>query len=128
MDFFDYPSIQRLFTGDFGLFSVSLIVGFWLFNAWSQSLKSRVEVPSVGANGIFGSWVSAFQWQSKARDLIQEGYEKHGDYAFKVSRASRWEVFICNEKMIQEYKNLMDGQFSANAVTADASALSEFLP
>lgn len=36
----------------------------------------KVEVPSVGANGIFGSWVSAFQWQSKARKLIQEGYEK----------------------------------------------------
>ncbi|KAB8071302.1 cytochrome P450 [Aspergillus leporis] len=82
-------------------------------------MPQQVDVPSVGKHGILGSWVTAFQWQHKARSLIQEGYEKHGDYAFKVATPSRWEVFICNEKMIKEYKSLMDDQFSANAVTAD---------
>ncbi|KAJ5361617.1 cytochrome P450 [Penicillium brevicompactum] len=119
MDIFHGQSIHTLFTGDLGLFSVSLIGVIWLLNIWKRSLKSKVQVPSVGAEGLFGSWITAFMWQSKARSFIQEGYEKHGDYAFKVARPNRWEVFICNEQLISEYKNLMEGQFSANAVTAD---------
>lgn len=85
--------------------------------------------------------MSTLQWQQKARSLVQEGYEtvclgrnslvfmsgsqsmvQHGDYAFKVATPSRWEIFICNEQLIKEYKNLMDDKFSANAVTADVSS------
>jgi hypothetical protein len=39
-------------------------------------MPQQVDVPSVGKHGILGSWVTAFQWQHKARSLIQEGYEK----------------------------------------------------
>lgn len=47
--------------------------------------------------------------------------EQHRDYAFQVATPSRWEVWICNDQMVKEYKNLMDEDFSANAVTADVS-------
>nr|A0A0E3D8N7.1 RecName: Full=Cytochrome P450 monooxygenase janQ; AltName: Full=Janthitremanes biosynthesis cluster protein Q [Penicillium janthinellum]AGZ20487.1 cytochrome P450 monooxygenase [Penicillium janthinellum] len=98
---------------------LGLLAFIWLMRAWRQSLKIWVDVPSIGKDGILGQWITALQWQQKARSLIQEGYEKHGHYAFKIATPSRWEIFICNEKMIKEYKNLMDDKFSANAVTAD---------
>lgn len=46
---------------------------------------------------------------------------QYGDFAFQVSTPTRWEVFICNDEMVREYRNFTDERFSANAVTAEAS-------
>lgn len=103
----------------------------------------KVDVPVIGDHGVIGAWIAAYKWEKNARRLIQEGYDKvchtksqashwrkadsrhslqqHRDYAFQVSTPSRWEVWICNDQMVKEYKNLMDEDFSANAVTADVS-------
>lgn len=72
---------------------LGLLAFIWLMRAWRQSLKiwvcihllarvvfmlmpQEVDVPSIGKDGILGQWITALQWQQKARSLIQEGYEK----------------------------------------------------
>nr|Q9C450.1 RecName: Full=Cytochrome P450 monooxygenase paxQ; AltName: Full=Paxilline synthesis protein Q [Penicillium paxilli]AAK11527.1 PaxQ [Penicillium paxilli] len=96
-----------------------ILVSIWALHSFHRSRKLQIPVPYVGKCGILGPWISALQWESKARELVQEGYEKHGNFAFKVALLNRWEVCICNEDMIREYKNLMDNQFSAIAVTSE---------
>jgi hypothetical protein len=51
--------------------------------------------------------------------LANQASPQHKDFAFQVSTPGRWEVWICNDQMVKEYKNLMDEQFSANAITSD---------
>ncbi|PKY06744.1 cytochrome P450 [Aspergillus campestris IBT 28561] len=92
------------------------------------SNSHKVDVPVVGDHGAIGAWIAAYKWERNARHLIQEGYEKHRDYAFQVATPSRWEVWICNDQMVKEYKNLMDEDFSANAVTADLFQTAWTLP
>ncbi|KAB8259857.1 cytochrome P450 [Aspergillus pseudonomiae] len=83
---------------------------------WYRYYKSWVDVPVVGGYGVVGSWIAAFRWTARARSLVDEGYRKHGDFAFQVSTPTRWEVFICNDEMVREYRNFTDERFSANAL------------
>ncbi|BAE65190.1 unnamed protein product [Aspergillus oryzae RIB40] len=87
-----------------------------LATRWYRYYKSWVNVPVVGGHGIIGSWIAAFWWTARARSLVNEGYQKHGDFAFQVSTPTRWEVFICNDEMVREYRNFTDERFSANAL------------
>ncbi|KAE8420539.1 cytochrome P450 [Aspergillus pseudocaelatus] len=83
---------------------------------WYRYYRSWVNVPVVGGHGLIGSWIAAFRWTVQARSLIDEGYQKHSDFAFQVSTPTRWEVFICNDAMVREYRNFTDERFSANAL------------
>ncbi|KAE8329207.1 cytochrome P450 [Aspergillus sergii] len=87
-----------------------------LATRWCRYYKSWVHVPVVGGHGIIGSWIAAFRWTARARSLVDEGYQKHSDFAFQVSTPTRWEVFICNDEMVREYRNFTDERFSANAL------------
>ncbi|KAE8316939.1 cytochrome P450 [Aspergillus transmontanensis] len=87
-----------------------------LATRWYRYYKSWVNVPVVGGHGIIGSWIAAFRWTARARSLIDEGYQKHSDFAFQVSTPTRWEVFLCNDEMVREYRNFTDERFSANAL------------
>ncbi|MCJ1243267.1 hypothetical protein MMC30_000464 [Trapelia coarctata] len=90
--------------------------------------KGRVDVPVVGWGGTLVPWPAAIWNIRYARQSVQKGYEKHKDYAFQIPTLSRWEVFICNETMIKEYKNLDSDLMSANAVTAELFQAKYALP
>nr|A0A0E3D8P8.1 RecName: Full=Cytochrome P450 monooxygenase penQ; AltName: Full=Penitrem biosynthesis cluster protein Q [Penicillium crustosum]AGZ20192.1 cytochrome P450 monooxygenase [Penicillium crustosum] len=95
---------------------------------WVQYWRSWVNVPVVGRRGFLGSWISTILWTWEARGCIQKGYEKNKDFAFQVSTPNGWEVCICNDDMIKEYKNLMDDQMSALAVTSETFQAKYTLP
>ncbi|PIG80525.1 putative cytochrome P450 [Aspergillus arachidicola] len=98
------------------VYSLGAILIQQLATRWYRYYKSWVHVPVVGGHGIIGSWIAAFRWTARARSLVDEGYQKHGDFAFQVSTPTRWEVFICNDEMVREYRNFTNERFSANAL------------
>ncbi|KAI9728824.1 MAG: hypothetical protein M1834_007211 [Cirrosporium novae-zelandiae] len=115
---------------DFKLPALLLSI-FFVYRLTAKYYKAShawVDVPVLGGYGILGSWIAGFRWSRKARSLIQEGYKKYRDSAFQVATANGWEIFICNDDMIKEYRNLMDNQMSANAVTAELFQTKYTLP
>ncbi|KAL4732975.1 cytochrome P450 [Aspergillus similis] len=118
--------------------------------AWEAHIGQKAvssTVPTVGRPGILGPWIDAVTWAWDARDRIQKGYNQvlaqslpdtsalqmidyhqYSDYAFRVSTPNGWETCICNLEMIKEYKNLMDNQMSALAVTSETFQARYTLP
>lgn len=71
-------------------------------------IGSKKDITRLKTSGFRASFIN--QWT----DSMQ-----HGDYAFQVSTPNGWEVCICDGEMIKEYKNLMDDQMSALAITSE---------
>jgi hypothetical protein len=51
----------------------------FMFVRDAELISSRTQldhIPTVGSQGFLGTWRSGFRFLSKAREMVQEGYEK----------------------------------------------------
>ncbi|OCK81421.1 cytochrome P450 [Lepidopterella palustris CBS 459.81] len=76
----------------------------------------KVNLPVPNWGGTWFPWLAAIWNIRYARESIHRGYDKYKDYAFQIPTLSRWEIYICNEQMIKEYRNLDSTKMSANAL------------
>ncbi|KAF3403545.1 Cytochrome P450 monooxygenase paxQ [Penicillium rolfsii] len=67
------------------------------------------------ATGWIASWKEGQAWMTNATRILQEGYDRHGDFAFQFRALRGWWVCLCDEAMIKEYMNLSDEYMSLNA-------------
>ncbi|KKK12916.1 hypothetical protein AOCH_000475 [Aspergillus ochraceoroseus] len=104
------PSSNSLLVHAFCLLVISQVLV-----RWYKYYCSWVKVPVVGARGLIASRKEGLAWLYNGPKILQEGYEKHGDFAFQFRTPHRWEVCLCDNAMIKEYQDLNDDYMSLNA-------------
>lgn len=69
-------------------------------------------IPTVGYSGVFTSYITALQWSTKGRDLIQEGYNQYPGRAFKVASISRWVVVLNGPRHVEDIRKASEDVLS----------------
>ncbi|KAH9849220.1 cytochrome P450 [Lenzites betulinus] len=70
-------------------------------------------IPTVGGSDLpILSYVGAFKWVHHAREVIQEGYDKHYGKTFKVSTLDRWLVIATGPKLVEEVRRRPDDELN----------------
>ncbi|OQE41217.1 hypothetical protein PENCOP_c005G04173 [Penicillium coprophilum] len=119
----DSPGIIAVVYTHLGRFpEIKAAGGFlavWALFWWVRYYRSWIDLPAVGPKGFLASRWSGLKWPANCDQLLNEGYLKHGDYAFQVRTRDKWEVCVCNDDMVREYQVLSDEYASLDAVSED---------
>ncbi|KAH9942851.1 cytochrome P450 [Amylocystis lapponica] len=86
------------------------ICGFLLIERWFNPVY--LFYPTVGPSAPLLSFIGAFRFIHHAREMLEEGLEKHRDSVFKVAMPDRWMVVVNGPKLIDELRKLPDNQVS----------------
>ncbi|KAJ3561249.1 hypothetical protein NP233_g10308 [Leucocoprinus birnbaumii] len=79
-------------------------LGYGLIRYVNAKRSPLNAIPTVGYSGILTSYITAFQWSTKGRDLIQEGYDKYPGRAFKVATISKWVVVLNGPQHVDDVR------------------------
>ncbi|KAF5315411.1 hypothetical protein D9619_007341 [Psilocybe cf. subviscida] len=114
----------------------SLLVFAYVASLWiySQTYQLR-HIPTVGAPGLLGSYLDAWKFTRRGRELVQKGYEKVGAIchllvpllnctqfygtAFKVSTIGRYFVVVSGPEMFDDIRKATDDQLSFRQAIAE---------
>ncbi|KAK7460911.1 hypothetical protein VKT23_008839 [Stygiomarasmius scandens] len=69
-------------------------------------------IPTIGPQGLFGSYLGALKYLSHGRQMVEEGYYKYPGGAFKVPLIDRWLVFVNGSKMVDDIRRAADEELS----------------
>ncbi|KAM5541320.1 hypothetical protein V8D89_004874 [Ganoderma adspersum] len=70
-------------------------------------------IPTVGGSSLPGlSWLAAFHMLGDCRDVLEEGYRKYPDSAFKIPTLDRWMVIFSGRDMVEELRKRGDEELS----------------
>ncbi|KAN0094344.1 Cytochrome P450 [Tylopilus felleus] len=72
-------------------------------------------IPTVGLRSWLGSLWAGYMFQTKAAEVIQEGYEKYKSAAFKVVDGYRWIVVLGGREHIEELRKAPEDALSFTA-------------
>ncbi|KAF9255979.1 cytochrome P450 [Marasmius fiardii PR-910] len=103
----------------YGLLSVLVVFVFSKFVDHRAQMSKLAAIPTLGPSGFLSSYLSAFRFVYHARDIIQEGYQKHYDSAFKVPLLDHWLVVVCGTKMTDDIRKAADDQLSSAEAFAE---------
>ncbi|KAL0567087.1 hypothetical protein V5O48_014903 [Marasmius crinis-equi] len=78
---------------------------------WNDMAKLSV-IPTYGHDGFFSSYITAFEYVKRGTKLVQEGYKKYPNQAFKIAAMNRWIVVINGNDMIEDLLKAGDDQLS----------------
>ncbi|CAL1693826.1 unnamed protein product [Somion occarium] len=70
------------------------------------------DIPTIGPSVPFLSYIGAIRLLSHAKDMLQEGYQKHKGGIFKIAMLDRWLVVVSGPKLVEELRKLPDEQVS----------------
>ncbi|KAG7095855.1 hypothetical protein E1B28_006548 [Marasmius oreades] len=103
----------------YALLSVFVVFVFSKFVNHRAQMSKLAAIPTLGSSGFLSSYLSAFRFVYHARDIIQEGYQKHYNSAFKVPLLDHWLVVVCGPKMTDEIRKATDEQLSSAEAFAE---------
>ncbi|KAL0573797.1 hypothetical protein V5O48_008150 [Marasmius crinis-equi] len=69
-------------------------------------------IPTYGHDGFFSSYITAFEFVKRGTKLVQEGYKKYPNQAFKVAAMNRWTVVVTGKDMVEDLRKAGDDQLS----------------
>ncbi|KAL0574345.1 hypothetical protein V5O48_007607 [Marasmius crinis-equi] len=78
---------------------------------WDDMAKLSA-VPTYGHDGFFSSYITAFEFVKRGTKLVQEGYKKYPNQAFKIAAMNRWIVVVTGKDMIEDLRKAGDDQLS----------------
>ncbi|KXN83235.1 Ent-kaurene oxidase [Leucoagaricus sp. SymC.cos] len=87
---------------------IRILLVFATVSGVVQYIKARSAIPTVGYSGVFTSYITALQWSTRGKDLIQEGYNKYPGRIFKVASISRWVVVVNGPKLVDDVRKAPD--------------------
>ncbi|KAI0774403.1 cytochrome P450 [Fomes fomentarius] len=71
------------------------------------------KIPTVGGSSAPGlSYLAAFNFFRNGKALIEEGYQKYHNSAFKVATLDQWLVIVSGSKMVDELRRRPDEELS----------------
>ncbi|KAL0576867.1 hypothetical protein V5O48_005102 [Marasmius crinis-equi] len=62
------------------------------------------KLPTIGHDGFFSSYISAFRFLTQAPNMVQEGYDKYPGQAFKIPMLDRWLVVVSGTDMVDDIR------------------------
>ncbi|GLB40935.1 putative cytochrome P450 [Lyophyllum shimeji] len=89
-------------------FVAYMIVAFLALRSWS-----KLHIPAVGFEGSLLSYLSAIRFLREANVVLQEGYDKYKDCAFKVPLIDRWLVVVTGDVLSETLRSAPDNVLSA---------------
>ncbi|KAF9244149.1 cytochrome P450 [Melanogaster broomeanus] len=102
------PLPERMFYSLAGILAAAFIIAK-LSRAKCINLDA---IPTVGSSTWLGSWWSGVKFLTNATDIIQEGYKKHKDAAFKVVNMYNWLVIVSGTRYVEDIRNASDDELS----------------
>ncbi|KAI0071569.1 cytochrome P450 [Panus rudis PR-1116 ss-1] len=77
------------------------------------------DIPTVGPSAPILSYLGAFRFMKHAREMLQEGYQKHKGGVFKIAMLDRWLIVITGPKLVDELRRASDDKVSFNEAVRD---------
>ncbi|KAJ8079813.1 hypothetical protein PM082_016635 [Marasmius tenuissimus] len=69
-------------------------------------------IPTYGNDGLFSSYSSALEFVKHGTKVVQEGYKKYPNQAFKIAMLDRYLVVITGKEMIEDLRKSGDEDLS----------------
>ncbi|KAJ3489333.1 hypothetical protein NLI96_g2200 [Meripilus lineatus] len=91
---------------------IALIVVHYGYKWLNSSRYKLQDIPAVGSSSYLLSFYYALQNQSDSRRMLQAGYDKYRDSAFRIPLLLRWEVIIAGPKLVEEFWEMGDDELS----------------
>ncbi|KAF9453723.1 cytochrome P450 [Macrolepiota fuliginosa MF-IS2] len=76
-------------------------------------------IPTIGHSGILTSYITAIQYMSKGKELIQEGYNTYPGRPFKVATISKWVVVLNGPQLVEDVRRAPDDILSFDDAIAE---------
>ncbi|KAF5347217.1 hypothetical protein D9758_011089 [Tetrapyrgos nigripes] len=101
-----------------------LVIGFVLIlclkfaHAYYERSKLK-HIPTLGADGVFTSYLTAFRWITKATDIIEEGYRLYPGGIYKIPTIDGWQVVVNGRDMVDDIRKATDRDLSNLDATDD---------
>ncbi|KAJ7498529.1 cytochrome P450 [Mycena latifolia] len=89
------------------------------FLAPKKSRGSLDHIPSAGSNGILSSYLTAFKFMVDAKSVLQTGYQKYKNRAFKIPQIDRWIVIVTGSDMLDALRGAPEHVLSIEAAMTD---------
>lgn len=80
---------------------------------------SQLNVPSVGAQGVFSSWLNGLKSVKATRQMVQQGYEKFGGAIFRLPTLDRQVLIVSSPEQIEEMRSAPINVLSFTAAVQD---------
>ncbi|KZT08802.1 cytochrome P450 [Laetiporus sulphureus 93-53] len=90
----------------------TLLIAFPLLIFIHRRSNPLYSIPAVGFSAPLLSYIGAYKFTRNARELLQEGYEKHKGSVFRVPMVDRWLIIFCGAKMNEELRKFPDDEMS----------------
>ncbi|KAF5343413.1 hypothetical protein D9758_011833 [Tetrapyrgos nigripes] len=110
----DLRSIGYLLAGIGGTYLV-----FSFLREQIDTYKLR-HIPTIGPKGLFSSYFGRFQFVKRAKDMLQEGYEKYPGGLFKIRTLDQWIVIVTNDNMIHDIRKAPENMMSFDFATRES--------
>ncbi|KAL0574343.1 hypothetical protein V5O48_007605 [Marasmius crinis-equi] len=95
--------------------SLGIVVSGWLLtrlrNYWDNRTKLSA-IPTYGNDGFFSSYVSGWEFVKYGTKVVQDGYKKFPNQAFKIPMLDRYLVVVTGRDMIDDIIKAGDDKLS----------------
>ncbi|KAJ7781594.1 cytochrome P450 [Mycena metata] len=68
------------------------------------------SIPAIGPSGVFSSYIGAYRYLVRGKDMIQEGHEKYR--VFRVPLIHRWDVIISGRELVEDLRAAKEEELS----------------
>ncbi|KAF9261891.1 cytochrome P450 [Marasmius fiardii PR-910] len=101
-----------------GITTLTGLLAYKYVNARIQ--RSKLDaIPTLGSDGIFSSYATAWRYVFHGRELIEEGCKQYPGTAFKVPTLFGWNVVLNGRDMFEELKRASEDDLSVLEVFED---------
>ncbi|KAK7451288.1 hypothetical protein VKT23_012628 [Stygiomarasmius scandens] len=111
----DLQSFLYLFAGIGGTYII-----FSFLREQIDTYKLR-HISTIGPKGLLSSYFGRFQFVKHAKDMLQEGYERHHGGLFKIRTLDQWIVIVTGDNMINDIRKASDDKMSFDFATREVS-------
>ncbi|KAJ7233059.1 cytochrome P450 [Mycena rebaudengoi] len=99
------------------VYGLSGIVGLYFLVHKAFSGPNLDVVPTVGPSGSVLSYIGAFRYIFRAKEMFQEGYERYPSGIFRVPVIDRWSVLVSGKQFIEDVANAKEEDLSFHQST-----------
>ncbi|KAF9254469.1 cytochrome P450, partial [Marasmius fiardii PR-910] len=77
-------------------------------------------IPTIGRNGIFSSYITAWEFYKDGRGLVEEGCRKYPGRVFKIPTLQGYHILINGPKLLEELRRANEDDLSIMAAMTDS--------
>jgi hypothetical protein len=108
--------VRTLINSKMQTFSVIVLIAFvyyapTIYKKIVNNFKLR-SIPTVGTSDPLTSYIGAYRFQKRAKDIVQEGYHKYRGSVFKVPTMNNWMIVASGHDKVEEIRRAPDDVLS----------------